>query len=276
MGAGDAGLLLPILGEAAGEQAQAADAMRQIMFAQKSDGGDSEAAAAVCDSRQADCGQMVLQCLTQCGAVERGGGLCDDGGQGIHHAGEFQLGIGLVGVSGLGCGGMLRLVAPGRNAPGGGRIEEKCVTEEVLHRVFDIGAQGGYDGPQALHLTAFVRQRVEVVADRLFPRDRRQRAEDHRKPVRRAGIIALHAADALGVRVDIDEAAVNLALGRAGGEDRHSLGKGGVDQHRAVDQRGAGDFLRRGEVGQDARQEGGAAGPFCAALGGEGVDFGYL
>ena len=77
---------------------------------------------------------------------------------------------------------------------------------------------------------------VETVTHRLFARDGRQRAEDDRKEPRWPIILAQGAPHAIGARIDIDDPAVDFALGGTLGEEGDDLFERRIVEHRSVDQ----------------------------------------
>ena len=83
-------------------------------------------------------------------------------------------------------------------------------------------------------------------------------------------------ADLVRVRIDIDEAPVNFALGGAVAQHAHRFGERRVDQHRPVDQRHPFGIAAMAVLGHDPFDEGGAAVPGIAVLLRQSVDFGQL
>ena len=83
---------------------------------------------------------------------------------------------------------------------------------------------------------AAVLDRLQIVADRLLARDFGYRADDRLEEARhlRRGRAELEARAGRGV--DIDEAPVDLALGRALAQRVHRRAERRIDQHRSVDQ----------------------------------------
>src|SRR5690606_18088991 len=112
---------------------------------------------------------------------------------------------------------------------------------------------------------------LDILADRLFARDRRQRAEDRRQKAGQlplfAGFARLADADRLiiGLGVDIDEAPVDLAPRRALLQGRDRRAEGRVREYRAVDQHAVGG-VAVARARQLRADEGVARGPPGATL----------
>ena len=76
--------------------------------------------------------------------------------------------------------------------------------------------------------------------------------------------------------VDIDEAAVHLALGRTVAQNAHRFGKGSIDQNRTVDQRNLFHLAPVAVFRHDPLDKGRAAVPWIAFLCGQRVDLAQL
>ncbi len=111
--------------------------------------------------------------------------------------------------------------------------------------------------------------RLEIVADRLLARNVGKRAEDGGEEARGlhvAGSADIGELDALHARlgIDIDEAAVDLAPGRALLKRRDGGPEGRVGKHRAVDQDGRFRVAQRMAARHGPGEEG-ARGPASSA-----------
>ena len=80
------------------------------------------------------------------------------------------------------------------------------------------------------------------------------------------------AADLIGVRIDIDKAPVNLALGWAITQHAHRLGKRRVDQHGSIDQRNRLGIAAVAMLGHDPLDKRGSAMPWIALFLGQRVN----
>ena len=92
----------------------------------------------------------------------------------------------------------------------------------------------------------------------------------------RAGVFARHGADRIGRRIDIDEAAVDLARRRAVAQRGHRIRKRRIDQDRAVNERHRVDVPVACMLGHDAFQERGALRPVRVLFTHQAIDLAYL
>ena len=138
---------------------------------------------------------------------------------------------------------------PRRSAPwpatparrrGGRGIEEQRIAEQRFDLALDLGPDQPGDRAHPVDPLAALLDRLQIVADRLLPRDFGDRADDRLEETghRRAGRAELEAR--AGGGVDIDEAPVDLALGGALAQRVHRRAEWRVDQYRSVDQHRAG------------------------------------
>ncbi len=131
---------------------------------------------------------------------------------------ELQLRIGGIGKTCHVRGAILRLVAPFGQPLRGRAVEEQCVAEQPADGFLDLGAQRIGNGAHLADARGAALDPFEIVADRLFARNVRDRAEDRREEAgqplaaRVAFARLVHAARQIGLGVDIDEAPVDLAM----------------------------------------------------------------
>ena len=269
-------IILPVLAQTAGEQTQAADPERQVVRAQERHRGRchqpfgrGQAAHALAPQviHQGPGCDLLGQCRHRLNHVR---------GQGLDDPGELQLDIAVPGEPCLPPRRLVRLVAPGGQAAHGRVIQEQGVAEQALDRLLDLGTQGLDDAAQPRHLARLDRQDIQVVADRLFARNRGQRTENHREPAGRARIVPTQAAHPIRVGIDVDEPAIDLALGRAIAQHAHGFGEGRVDQHGPVDQGQPGKVGLGIASGQQAPQERLTSGPRAPAFLRQAIKLGHL
>ncbi len=166
---------------------------------------------------------------------------------------------------------LLRLVPPSGEAARIGAIEEQRVPEQGFDRLLDFRAEGFDNRAQPRALTRLALKRFEVVADRLFTRDRRQRAKYRREESDGAAALRRDA-HVIGAGVDIDETAVDFPAGRTVAQHAYRLGEGPVYQHGAIDQRHAGKVAALPVAWHDPLKKTVAPGPVLAALRNQFVD----
>ena len=272
--------VVPVFGQAPRQQPQPPDPKAQIVIAKKRHGLGTGAALHRRQLVEPMRGQPAAQPsghrLTAAAHHQFGRSALDRRAQFVEDLRKLDLAIGKEGVSGLRRGGLLRLAAPCREPFGVGPIEKQCVAEQLGDLRLDLGPQR-IDNPfERRQLPRRRRNCLQVVTHRLFARDRGQRSENDREKPRRAPVGVPLAADFIGMRIDIDEPPIDLALGRPVAQHRHRLGERRIDQHRTVDQRDAVGIAAVAVFGQHPLDKRGAAGPGVAALGRQGIDFGQL
>ena len=140
------------------------------------------------------------------------------------------------GVSRLFGSGLLGLLPPGLEPLRGGAIKKQCPSEQPLDRTLDFGAQGSDDALHPFGLAALFFQLLQIVADRLFTRDRRKRSEYGREEADIMFYSLVPGAEPIRTRIDIDEAAIHFALGWFASQRCHRASKRLVHQHRPIDQ----------------------------------------
>ena len=269
----------PVFGKLPGQQAQAADAVGKVMVAQEVDRRRRRSAARRGEVIEPASGQMLAQMRGDRAPGDRaqfGTGRPDGDRDVIDHPGDLDLSIAVVGITGALGGGLLCLVAPGRQAFHVRPVEEQGAAEQLLDRLFDLRPDGFDNRAQPRGFGRLAREQLEIVAHRLFARDRGQRAENHRKEAGRARIVALDAANPVGPGIDIDQPAVDFALRRLVAQRAHGVGKRRIDQHRAIDQRHRIDIAARGMFGHDAPGKHVAARPDFTAFAHQSVDLADL
>ncbi len=164
---------------------------------------------------------------------------------------ELGLRIGVKRVSGPFRRSLLGLLAPRLEPRRRWTIQKQSAPEKLVDRRIDLGPQGGHDPRQPLGFTALFLELFEIVADWLFAWKRRQRSEDRGEESDRLILFGGAITEAVGSRVNIHEAPVDLALGRAPLQCRYRAGKGFVHQHRPIDKRNIFNRFPRSMNGHD-------------------------
>ena len=178
-------------------------------------------------------------------------------------------------IAGLTRRRLLRLAPPGEQAFGRRAVEEQGVPEQSLDLRLHLGPDVGDDGAHPRDPFGAAVERLQIVADRLFPRQFAERAQNGLEEPRHTAFSTaaqpdLHA----GRGIDIDEAAVDLVPGRALPQRIHRRPERRIGEHRSVDQHRLVDRARRPLPGQRAGQKRLAAGPARAAFAQHAVELG--
>ena len=166
---------------------------------------------------------------------------------------------------------ILRLGAPFREPRRGRGVEEEGRAEQRRDLFLNLDLHRVDDVLHAANAARHAFDHLDILADRLFARDRRQRAEDRRQETRKLplfiGFARLADTDRLiiGLGIDIDETPVDLAPRRALLERRDRRTEGRVREYRAVDQHAVGR-VTVGIARQLRTNEGVAPRPFDPAL----------
>ena len=263
LGIAHAGQGLPFAGQPPRHQPQAADAVRQIMLMEKIRRRRRHRLAPGVEGAQPAAAQMLGQSIMDGLLSGRGKGLPHQCRQRRDHARYLGLRIALPGKTGLTGRTPKGLLAPAGQPLGGGVIEKQRVAEQLLHLLLHLAAQGIDDVAQPRHLARLPGQILQIVADRLFARNGRQGAKQHgEKP--RQPTSAAAAAGQMRAWVDIDQPPVHLAHRRFAANRADRFGKGGVYQHRSIDQHRVFGMGARGvdPVGHDSGQKGIAPWPW--------------
>ena len=152
--------------------------------------------------------------------------------------GKLGLGIGLERETRLGRGGLLRFLPPGGEPARGRTIEKQGAAEQAFHGSLDLGSKLGHGPAQAQRFAALFLQHFEIVADRLFSRNGRKRAEDGGEETDGLILFGSAASPAETVRtgIDIDEPPVDFAAGGPPPQSGYGPLERLVHQHGTVDQ----------------------------------------
>src|SRR3712207_6616513 len=135
----------------------------------------------------------------------------------LDHAGDLQVSVGRIGVAGGTRRDLVRPPAPGGEAFSRGSEQEEGRAQRPLDRLLYLRLHRLHDPAQPPNSTREILDRLQIVPDRLLPRDVGQCAQYGSDEAGRLAFLAAAEANALQawLRVDVDETPVDLAPCRA-------------------------------------------------------------
>ena len=165
------------------------------------------------------------------------------------HGRKLEPHIGLVGKSGVARDMRVDLLAPAPQVVGGDRAIERG-GHDLGHQLADMGTRAVDDRTQPPHLVVELDHAGEVVGHRLRARDIRQRAAQGGEEAR--DLLPPRRDRRRRVRIDVDEPAIDLAIGRPAVDRRDRLQERPVVEHRAVEEGCRGRIDVGAQMGREA------------------------